>query len=73
MGLRLTEGLDLAALSARLALPEAELCDMGRLAFLSSQGLAWHRGARIGVTVKGMPLLDAILGELVPETLVSEA
>jgi putative oxygen-independent coproporphyrinogen III oxidase len=71
MGLRLAEGVDLAALSARFGLPASELIDPGKLALHESLGLAWSDGARIGVTPAGMPLLDALLGELVPEALVA--
>lgn len=71
MGLRLTEGLDFAALSARFGLAQDELCEFDKLAFYEKQGLAWRRGGRIGVTGQGMALLDALLGELVPEALVS--
>ena len=71
MGLRLAEGIDLAALSARFGLPANELVDVGKLALHQSLGLAWTDGARIGVTPQGMPLLDALLGELVPEALVA--
>jgi len=71
MGLRLAEGLDLAALSARFGLAPAGLCDPSKLAFYELQGLTWRRGDRIGVTGAGMPLLDALLGELVPASLVT--
>jgi len=71
MGLRLTEGVDLARLSARFGIAPGRLCDSGRLAFLENEGLAWRRASSIGVTAKGMVLLDAILGELVPAELVS--
>ena len=70
MGLRLTEGVDLAALSARLGLPISALCDVGKLGFLETQGLVWSRGDAIGVTAAGMPLLDAVLAEIVPAGLV---
>lgn len=71
MGLRLREGVDLAALSERFAIPTAALIESERLAFLESLGLAWHSGRRIGVTPQGMPVLDALLGELVPATLAA--
>lgn len=71
MGLRLAEGIDLPALSRRFALPEEALIDPARLAFYARQGLTWREGARIGVTEAGMPLLDALLGELVPAELVA--
>jgi oxygen-independent coproporphyrinogen-3 oxidase len=70
MGLRLAEGVDLAAKAARFGLREDELCDPAKLAFYAAQGLAWRHGARVGVTPQGMPLLDGLLGELVPAGLV---
>ncbi len=70
MGLRLREGIDLAAMAARFALPEAALLDSGKAALYRQQGLVWQNGARVGVTEAGMPLLDALLGELVPADLV---
>jgi oxygen-independent coproporphyrinogen-3 oxidase len=55
----------------RFGLREHELCDAAKLAFYGRQGLTWQRGGRVGVTPAGMPLLDALLGELVPATLVA--
>ena len=69
MGLRLSEGIDLAAMSARFGI--AALIDSGRFEFYQNQGLCWRDGSRIGVTEAGMPLLDALLGELVPAELVA--
>ena len=71
MGLRLTEGLDLAAVSARFGLPRAGLVDEAALARLVSLGLVWHRGDHIGVAPPGRALLDALLAEVVPDTLVA--
>ena len=71
MGLRLAEGVDLAALSRRFGIPASDLVDANKLALHESLGLAWSDGSRIGVTPQGMPLLDALLGELVPEALVA--
>jgi len=71
MGLRLAEGLDLAALSARFAIPAAELVDPRNLALYRDLGLVRQEGDRIAVTPQGMPLLDALLGELVPAALVA--
>jgi oxygen-independent coproporphyrinogen-3 oxidase len=71
MGLRLDEGVDLAELATRFALPPAALCDPAKLAFHASHGLTWRSGDRIGVTDTGMVLLDALLGELIPGELVS--
>jgi oxygen-independent coproporphyrinogen-3 oxidase len=71
MGLRLAEGVDLAERSTRLGIPQADLYDGRKLAFYETQGLAWQSGTRIGVTEAGMPLLDALLAELVPADLVA--
>ena len=71
MGLRLREGVDLAAIAARFGLRKSSLCDPGKLEFYASLGLVWSECTRIGVTGRGMPVLDAILGELVPAELVA--
>jgi oxygen-independent coproporphyrinogen-3 oxidase len=71
MGLRLREGVDLAALNKRFGIPRSELIEHQRLVFLESLGLAWLDGDRIGVTAQGMPVLDALLGELVPAALAT--
>jgi oxygen-independent coproporphyrinogen-3 oxidase len=71
MGLRLREGVEPGALAERFGLPAAELVDAARLAFLESLGLVWSDGGWIGVTPRGMPVLDALLGELVPATLAA--
>ena len=70
MGLRLAEGIDLDALATSFALPAGGLIEEERLRLYEPLGLVWRRGARIGVTEAGMPLLDALLGELVPLELV---
>ncbi len=70
MGLRLAEGLDLAALARRLKFDEAALVDGSALDDLAGMGLAWRDGWRIGITPAGMPLLDAILPRIVPDALV---
>jgi putative oxygen-independent coproporphyrinogen III oxidase len=71
MGLRLAEGIDLAALSARFGMASDALCDAAKLQFYTAQGLCWQAGGRIGVTSAGMVLLDALLAELVPAALVN--
>lgn len=71
MGLRLREGIDLAHLAQRFDLPSAALCHADKAAFYASQGLVWQDGSRMGVTEAGMPLLDGLLAELVPEDLVA--
>ena len=69
MGLRLAEGVDLAALERRFGI--GELIDRRKLAFHRELGFAWAEGSRVGITEAGMPLLDALLGELVPAALVT--
>jgi len=69
MGLRLREGIDPVALALRFGLEE--LIDRDRLAFHEKLGFAWRDGDRIGVTPQGMPVLDALLGELVPDALAA--
>lgn len=71
MGLRLREGVEPAVLAQRFGLATAELVDAGRLAFLQPLGLVWSEAGRIGVTPRGMPVLDALLGELVPASLAA--
>lgn len=71
MGLRLTEGVDLAALGARFGLPRAGLIDEGALAGLAGLGLMWASGAQIGVAPEGRGVLDALLAEVVADTLVT--
>ncbi len=73
MGLRLAEGVDLAYLSVRFGIAQEALLDAGRLEFYARQGLCIRLGSRVIVTEAGMPLLDALLGELVPAELVAAA
>lgn len=72
MGLRLREGIDLAALADRFDIAGTALIDADKAAFYARQGLVWQRGSRIGVTAQGLPLLDGLLGELVRPELVTE-
>ena len=65
MGLRLGEGVDLAALATRLGLPGAALIDAAKARFYGDLGLITQTGDRLVVTPDGMPLLDGLLGELV--------
>ncbi|WP_295525553.1 radical SAM family heme chaperone HemW [Novosphingobium sp. Chol11] len=71
MGLRLAEGVDPAALAARFGLDETDLIIPAKRAFYSDLGLLRETGSRLIVTGRGMPLLDGLLGELVPAALVS--
>jgi oxygen-independent coproporphyrinogen-3 oxidase len=63
MGLRLPEGVDLTRIAA-LAGGEAPL-DMRKLAKLESEGLLARADDRLQVTDTGMPVLEAILREIV--------
>ncbi|CAM3055832.1 Heme chaperone HemW [Sphingomonas antarctica] len=64
MGLRLTEGIDLAATASRIGVKPDAMLDNARFDALVSQGLTWRDGDRIGVSERGMLLLDAILAEV---------
>ncbi len=70
MGLRLREGIDRAALARRFGVAADRLIDADRLAFYAQLGFVRMDGARIAVTPAGMPLLDALLAELVGDELV---
>lgn len=70
MGLRLAEGVDLAAIAARSGVPRNALIDEAGLARVKP--FVWHEGSRLGVVDAGMPVLDAVLGELVSADLVAE-
>ena len=71
MGLRLGQGIDLGGLARRFGMAPGELCDLPRFAFYQTKGLTWQTADRIGVTEAGMPLLDGLLGEIVPAALVA--
>ncbi len=65
MGLRLTEGIDLARIEARSGLGRAAFVDADAVARLAGQGLMRQTGDRLGVTDDGILLLDSILSEVV--------
>ncbi|WP_066827724.1 radical SAM family heme chaperone HemW [Sphingomonas mali] len=65
MGLRLAEGIDLDRISALGERPIDELADRQAIDRLSAQGLLKLEGARLCATDAGMPVLNAILGEVV--------
>ena len=71
MGLRLDEGVVPAVLARRFQLPAAALLDDGKVELYRSLGLLTFRAGRLAVTDAGMPLLDAILGEIVGGELVA--
>ncbi len=70
MGLRLAEGIDVETLSKRFGIPTEQLLDSRKVEHLGAIGLLWQQGTRIGVTQQGRGVLDAVLGEIVPEGLV---
>jgi len=70
MGLRLVEGIDLGALAARFGVASDGLLNAKKREHLEELGFIWSNGTKVGVTAKGLPLLDALLGELVDEALV---
>lgn len=70
MGLRLTEGIELAAMSNRFGIAPDQMIDRKKFGFYRDIGMLWENGERIGVTGAGMPLLDALLAELVRDELV---
>jgi len=71
MGLRLAEGVELAAFASRFGLSESNLIVWPKFEFYRAQGLVRRDGNRIGATTAGMPLLDALLAELVPAELAA--
>jgi len=64
MGLRLTEGVDLAQVAERTGVVAADLIDRQALSDLLDEGLAWQNGERIGATKRGRPVLNALLAHL---------
>ena len=65
MGLRLSEGIDLARVEARSGLGREAFVDGGAVKRLEGQGLLAQNGDRIAVTDDGILLLDSILSEVV--------
>ena len=65
MGLRLTEGVDISELAQRFGLAREEMIDARKLAFHAARGLVRSEGSRLIVTGRGMPLLDALLPQLI--------
>ena len=65
MGLRLTEGIDLARIELRSGLAREAFVDDGAVARLARQGLMTQDGDRLAVTDDGILLLDSILSEVV--------
>lgn len=71
MGLRLSEGVSLPDIAERLGLDAGRLIDRAGCEMLERLGFVRQAGGRLVVTDKGMPVLDAVLGELVHPELVA--
>ena len=65
MGLRLAEGIDLSDIATRTGVAEDSLVDAQAVEDIEKLGLIRRNGQHITVTPQGMPLLDAILPEIV--------
>ena len=65
MGLRLREGIDLARIAILGERPVELLVNTRKVAMLADQGLVALDGTRLRATDAGMPVLNAILGEVV--------
>ena len=65
MGLRLTEGIDLARIEMRSGLRREAFVDADAVARLVEQGLMVGEGDLLAVTDDGILLLDSILSEVV--------
>ncbi|MGV3512031.1 MAG: radical SAM family heme chaperone HemW [Novosphingobium sp.] len=71
MGLRLTEGIEPAALATRFGFAAHELIDPAKRDLYIGIGHLAMDGKRLRVTEQGAPLLEALLAELVPDMLVN--
>ena len=71
VGLRLAEGIDIADIARRCGMERTSLLDEAKVALYTSLGMLRMLGDRLAVTPAGMPLLDAILGEVIGGELVT--
>ena len=65
MGLRLSEGISLERLSSRTGIAPDKMLDFAAADKIARLGLITRNGDRFTVTPQGMPLLDAILPQIV--------
>jgi putative oxygen-independent coproporphyrinogen III oxidase len=65
MGLRLAEGIDLSDIAFRTSVGVDRLVDSQAIAGIEKLGLIRQHDAHLTVTPQGMPLLDAILPQIV--------
>ncbi|MES2698886.1 MAG: radical SAM family heme chaperone HemW [Pseudomonadota bacterium] len=70
MGLRLAEGVDVAALATRFGFTPEELVNQGKIDLYVHQGLL-NQGRTLQVTPEGMAVLDGLLAEVVHDSLVA--
>lgn len=70
MGLRLVEGIDLAAFEWRFERPRSTMLNAKALATYTDLGFVWQRGSRIGVEPQGMSVLNTLIEALVADDLV---
>ena len=70
MGLRLAEGVDLAALEWRFERPRSTMLNAKALATYTDLGFVWQRDSRIGVEPQGMGVLNTLIEALVADDLV---
>lgn len=71
MGLRLTEGIEPEALAARFGFAPDDLISPTKRDLYVKLGHLANDGPRLRVTEQGAPLLEALLAELVPDSLVN--
>jgi oxygen-independent coproporphyrinogen-3 oxidase len=71
MGLRLNEGVDLAAISARTGVALDDLLDRRGATMLTGHGLLSREADRLRVTESGMVLLDRLLAEVIGDMALS--
>ncbi|OYW16508.1 MAG: coproporphyrinogen III oxidase [Novosphingobium sp. 12-64-8] len=71
MGLRLAEGIAPAALAGRFGLSDSDLIVPAKRKFYREMGFLNDTETHLNVTERGMPVLDALLAELVPADLVA--
>ncbi len=69
MGLRLAEGVDLAALEDKTGLAVKEMIELPQIQKLAEIGFIESSADRLVITPKGMPLLDAILPKVISDGL----
>lgn len=70
MGLRLTEGIDLASLEQRFGFDRWAMINPTALETYRNLGFVWHDHDRIGVEPKGRAVLNTLIETLVADALV---